>query len=593
MPTKTSGLRLLLFLLLASAGTLLGQGGINSGGSNPVRFGANLPATCTPGGAATSLFFRTTAGPVGTLYICSAPNTWSATSAGGGTCTALGGDLSGTCVLATVIQIEGGAIPLNAGALGTNASGQLISVPASGGNPSFPANQPVSGLGVEYVSGLTFSVGAGTYTIGGTQYTSALTSVTLTTADMTNPRIDVIIASNAGIASAIAGTAAATPTQPAVDYSTQLPLQLVLVPAGSSTPGTLNITNLYLENTEWTCASSSNINCASTSNPYTGTKDVEATAAVLGNNFTLVKPASGTTDLSTQSNLIFYIRSKATWPSANNTGANGIRTLSLFWLNGSTQVGVQVVLKDGNFGFSSSQTSTYQQISIPLSQFSTGSNLVTTLKAQVTGNGGTSSFGWYIDQVTLQAGVSNLPVPTVFLNSDQHLYPAANCVSATAGSAWSLPAASTFTAACRAGSNNLNGTLQATPSTGATAYFQFQLPNDWVIGTQPFIKIYYASGANTSGTVIWTLSTGCTKSDGSLTDDPAFVAEAAMGTQTMAVANRTWAQSAQFTKLTSANNCIGGSIVDLKLVLSGTAGSAINAMYATINVPRNPVVQAN
>ncbi len=176
---------------------------------------------------------------------------------------------------------------------------------------------------------------------------------------------------------------------------------------------------------------------------------------------------------------------------------------------------------------------------------------------------------------------------------DVHYFPAANCVNATAGSAWSLPAASTFTPSCRVGSNNLNGTLQATPSTGATAYFQFQLPSDWNTANQPFIKIYYASGANTSGTVIWTLSTGCTKSDGSVTDDPAFVAESAMGTQTMAAANRTWAQSAQFVNVTSGNNCIGGSIVNLKLVLSGTAGSAINAMYATINVPRNPVVQAN
>lgn len=176
---------------------------------------------------------------------------------------------------------------------------------------------------------------------------------------------------------------------------------------------------------------------------------------------------------------------------------------------------------------------------------------------------------------------------------DVHYFPSANCVSSTAGAAWSLPAASTFTPACRAGTNNLNGTLQAAPATGATAYFQFQLPSDWDTASQPFIKIYYGSGANTSGTVIWTISTGCTKSDGSVTDDPTFVAETAMATQTMAAASREWAQSAQFANVTSGNSCIGGSIVDVKAVLSGTAASAVNVAYAAITSPRLITVQAN
>jgi hypothetical protein len=176
---------------------------------------------------------------------------------------------------------------------------------------------------------------------------------------------------------------------------------------------------------------------------------------------------------------------------------------------------------------------------------------------------------------------------------DVHSYPAANCVGSTPTSIWALPSASTFTSACRAGSNNLNGTLQAIPVTGATAYFQFQLPSDWDTTTQPYLKIYYASGANTSGTVIWTVSSGCSKGDGTVTDDPAYVAESAMATQTMAAANREWAQSAQFVNVTSGNNCIAGSIVNLKIVLSGTAASAINLMRASITTPRLIAVQAD
>lgn len=334
--------------------------------------------------------------------------------------TSLTGDVTATgpgAAAATVVQIGGAAIPVNAGAVGTNASGQLVSVtPGGGTTPGYPANQPVSGCGVEYVSGLTFTAGGCTYTIGGTQYTSVLTSITLAAADPSNPRIDVIIVDNTGTASAITGTPAASPAQPTVDYSTQLPLNLVLVNASATTPSAITTTLMYDENVEWACTPTTHINCASTNNPYHGTKDIEATAAVLGNNFTLVKPAAGTVDLSTQNTLILYIRSKAKWPSGNGNGANGLRTLSLFWLNSSTQAGLQVVLQDGAFGFSSSNITTYQQISIPISIFGTGSNLVTTLKAQVTGNGGSSSFGWYIDQVTLQSGQAPLSLPTTLTN---------------------------------------------------------------------------------------------------------------------------------------------------------------------------------
>lgn len=325
------------------------------------------------------------------------------------------------------VNVKGGVVdlttvttrvaPVSAAALGTDSSGDLISVtPGGGTTPGYPANQPVSGCGVEYVSGLIFNVGACTYTIGGVQYSSAITTVTLAAADPTNPRIDVIYVDNTGTASKLTGAPAASPAQPTVDYSTQLPLNLVLVAANGTTPSGIAITTIYDENTEWTSTCSANLNCASTNNPFRGTKDIEATNAVFGNSVTLVKPAAGTTDLSTQNTLIFYIRSKATWPEANNTGANGLRTLSLFWLNGSTQVGIQVVLKSGSFGFVSSNTTSYQQIAIPISNFGAGANLVTTLKAQVTGNGGSSSFGWYIDAVTLQSGQAPISLPVTLVN---------------------------------------------------------------------------------------------------------------------------------------------------------------------------------
>ncbi len=155
-------------------------------------------------------------------------------------------------------------------------------------------------------------------------------------------------------------------------------------------------------------------------------------------------------------------------------------------------------------------------------------------------------------------------------------------------------ATSLWTPTARAGTNNLGAALAAKPSDG-TAILQFllELPLDWNTASQPFINIFYGSGANTSGTVIWTVASACSKADGSVSDDPAFNAESAFGSQTMANANRMWSKSGQFTAITSGNNCIPGGSAILKLSLTGTASSNINAYQAIVTTPRLPVVQGN
>ncbi len=292
---------------------------------------------------------------------------------------------------------------------------QLIWIASGSSSGGSVPNQTISGCGVEYTSALNITVGACTYSIAGVTYTSALTNLTFSAADPTNPRIDAVVVDNTGTAAILPGTAAVTPVDPTIDVSTHLDLTFMLIPAMGTTPSGVVATVLYDENTEWTCTPTANINCASTNNPYHGTKDIEATSAVLNNNFTLVKPTAGTVDLSTQNNLVFYIRSKAAWPTGNG-GGNAARFLTLYWLNGSTQIGNQIVLRDGAFGFNSSTVSSYQQINIPIGLFQTGSNLVTTLKAVVSGNTGSSTIGWYIDQVTLQSGFNPPPSSTTQMN---------------------------------------------------------------------------------------------------------------------------------------------------------------------------------
>jgi hypothetical protein len=266
----------------------------------------------------------------------------------------------------------------------------------TGGGTSNQGTVALSGCGVNWTGGLNFTVSSCTYLIAGTQYSSGQTDLTLTTADATNPRIDVIAVDNTGTAVVITGTPAGSPAEPSVDPASQLRLIAVSIPALATTPSGISKTDLYLENTEWTCAPSSNFNCGSTSNPFAGSDDIEATSGVAGNNVTLTKP-SGTVDLSTYANLVLYVRSKAAWANA--------KSLSIFWLNGSTVVGASVSIKTGNFGFSSSVTGTYQQITIPLGSFATGTNPVNKLKISVAGGGG--SIGFYADNISIQSGVTN------------------------------------------------------------------------------------------------------------------------------------------------------------------------------------------
>lgn len=187
---------------------------------------------------------------------------------------------------------------------------------------------------------------------------------------------------------------------------------------------------------------------------------------------------------------------------------------------------------------------------------------------------------------------TNVRINACPTTTDVKIVAAANCVAGTAGGSWST-ATSNFTPACRAGSNNLGGAMQAIPSTGAAAQFLVELPLDWDTTSQPFINIFYGSGSNTSGTVIWTVSTACSKEDGSVSDDPSFHAESAFASQTMAAANRMWAKSGQFTQVTSGNSCVGGSTMIVKAAVSGTASAAVNAYQAVISIPRVIVNQAN
>jgi hypothetical protein len=258
----------------------------------------------------------------------------------------------------------------------------------------------VTGATIAWVTGYQYLVGAASYYLDGTAVASAQQSVTLTAAHATLDRIDVLVLDAAGTLSAIAGTAAVSPAEPTIDPSVYLRLGIVLVVHNTTAPS-ITVTDIYLNNAEWTAtASAGTINPNSTSNPRSGTKDIEGTAVAANAYVELVKPAAGTVDLGTQNTLVFYVRVKAAFPST--------KAFRLGWYSGTALRGANVTVSNGLFGFNSATTGSYQQIVVPISAFNVPQgNLVTSLRITVIGGG--AAVGFYLDDIVLNSGATTIP----------------------------------------------------------------------------------------------------------------------------------------------------------------------------------------
>lgn len=253
-------------------------------------------------------------------------------------------------------------------------------------------NGVISGCTVTWIQNYDYEVSPCTYRIGGIVYNiPTSTSITLTAADPTNGRIDVFYVNTSSVAAVAQGTPANPAEEPDIDVATQLKISFAVVEAATTQP-TLDIDVIYKENagppTEWTYSdNTANLNPASTTNPYEGTFDIEATNVTSGNQFTMtVSPTPVFTDYVF---LNFKIRSKATWASG--------RVMAIQFFNGATPVGSTVVFGQGTYGFQSNITANYQNISIPLSDFGniTGATSVRFIR------NGSSTIGFYIDNIIL------------------------------------------------------------------------------------------------------------------------------------------------------------------------------------------------
>lgn len=271
--------------------------------------------------------------------------------------------------------------------------------PGAAGAPGTPGqtigNALIDGGGVVHSTNLDVVVSAAEYQIYDVAYTSPQTTLTIGTADPTNPRIDVIALNTSGAAVVVAGVAAATPFEPVLDPGSQLRLTAFTIAAGATSLTTAN-TIIFTEGggESWTeTASGAPVNVASTSSPITGSVSVEVTAGVNGN---YAEFANGSDfDTTTRNILALTIKSKATWSTQ--------KSLVLRWYDGTIARGTAVAIRTGAYGFNSSDTTTEQQIVIPMQAFGVAGLAVDTLRATITGGGG--SIGFWLDDVYMQAGV--------------------------------------------------------------------------------------------------------------------------------------------------------------------------------------------
>jgi hypothetical protein len=286
---------------------------------------------------------------------------------------------------------NGTSVITAAGTLATlNDVGAAIA--ASSGQQGAPTGTfLVSGGQVVWSTGYSYIVSPSVYYINGTQYTSPQATVTLTGADATLDRIDAFVVNTSSVATKVDGTAANPPVEPNIDPSTELQLAFALVTHNTTAPPGTTTTLVYDEDTgpasEYTWTSSgSGWALASTTNPFHGTKDIEATT-IAANAYILGTIQSGTVDPTAYAYLTFYLRSKGTW---------GTKTMQVRLLSATGAVlGKTLTVGQGSYGFDSTNTTSYQQIAIPTANFGLNAGSLVA-KIQLT-RAGSGNIGFYFD----------------------------------------------------------------------------------------------------------------------------------------------------------------------------------------------------
>jgi len=252
---------------------------------------------------------------------------------------------------------------------------------------------------------LDFDVTSGTANINCNAYEYGDTTVTLSPGDATYDRFDVIGVDTNNNIIVIEGTPAADPQIPQVDPASQLALTTVLVTTGATTPTDIVQTVMKDEGlanpTEWDFVTNAWTNSVAAvqddvSDPYHLTKDIlvsnTGTVSLLGAYIRLDAPD---TLLVTDGYSLLKVYVKLNFAFNPNQG------FRFTWMFGGSVVSNTVSVINGILGFDRTNTTTYQNLTIPFGLFVFSDTAFDQLLIQPIN----SSKGFLLDYIQLQQGL--------------------------------------------------------------------------------------------------------------------------------------------------------------------------------------------
>ena len=537
---------------------------------------------------------------------------------------------------ATVVQVEGGAIPASAPFISTNSSKQLVLASPFATNPTTIAYQV---LAADFSNYKTINVASGSFTI--TLVASGSQPATGQTIDIINYGSGVVTIArsgqniNGGTASFVLESASALVPSRAhvVSDATNY-----FISGDFANPMTTAGDTIYAGTTGLPTRLAGAAGLARSSGTTPSYAELSGDVTTSGSNAATVVQVEGAAIpasapfISTNSSKQLVLAS----PFATNPTTIAYQVLAADFSNYKT-----INVASGSFTItlvaSGSQPPTGQTIDI----INYGSGVVTIARSSQNINGGTASFvlesasaltpsrahvvsdgtnyfisGDFANPMTtagdiIYAGTTGLPTrlatgtakqlltagttPAYIDFPDMKTYPSANCVNTTAGSGWSLGASGVVT--CRAGTNNLGGYVTITDTASSFAQFMVPIPVDWDTGTLPYLLFGLSSTDTTNAhTIIPQIKVSCpTATNGTVSDDHAFAAAHSATTITIgasAVSNGFYTTSIQ-TNSTDMTGCVAGAFMIVQVGRATDTATSANFYYSNVTFPRLLTVQAN
>lgn len=244
-------------------------------------------------------------------------------------------------------------------------------------------------------TGLTFQANGIEYIIRDRVFRINSKSITLDVSDPTHPRIDIICANVISKLVKITGIPAANPAEPVLPNNL-VKLAVVRINAGATTPD-VTTEIVYQENLgtplEWDgVANTGNIDPNNTTPVLEGSKSIAFTNVVPGNE--IIFTSETLIDASDYDNLLLgiYLPDQI----------EAVVILSL--LNSSDQVGRRVNITSVTYGFIDTNLNEYQQLIIPVADFSVTTEF-DAISIVVSGQN-TSISTFYIDDIRFENGIA-------------------------------------------------------------------------------------------------------------------------------------------------------------------------------------------